>query len=184
MDANYIVFDLEATCWKDDEKKESEIIEIGAVRMNENLDVLDSFQFFVKPTINPILSNFCLNLTTISQNEVNLAEPFNTIINKFEQWIEFPQHRINMVSYGFYDKNQLIRESVIKLYNGSILKMLQRHINIKELYSKTMHTRPCGMAEALQRLHIPFDGRHHRALDDARNIAKIFKIVYGHMLNK
>jgi len=29
------------------------------------------------------------------------------------------------------------------------------------------------MAQALERLHIPLEGQHHRAIDDARNIAKI-----------
>lgn len=70
---NYIIFDLEATCWENDRTKQNEIIEIGAVKLDENLAVIGEFQTFIKPKLNPILSDFCKKLTSISQEEVDQA---------------------------------------------------------------------------------------------------------------
>jgi inhibitor of KinA sporulation pathway (predicted exonuclease) len=36
-------------------------------------------------------------------------------------------------------------------------------------------------AQALRRLNIPLEGRHHRAIDDALNIAKIAVVLLPHM---
>ncbi|WP_375377881.1 exonuclease domain-containing protein [Paenibacillus sp. MZ04-78.2] len=45
---NYIVLDLEATCWENDRTKQNEIIEIGAVKINDKLKIVDEFQTFIK----------------------------------------------------------------------------------------------------------------------------------------
>jgi inhibitor of KinA sporulation pathway (predicted exonuclease) len=50
-----------------------EIIEIGAVLVDENLKLIDEFSTFVKPTINPTLTHFCTKLTTITQKDVDDA---------------------------------------------------------------------------------------------------------------
>lgn len=84
---NYIIFDLEATCWENERNKINEIIEIGAVKLNHNLDVIDVFSCFFKPEINQELSEFCKNLTSISQENVDNAKTFNQLIREFEQWV-------------------------------------------------------------------------------------------------
>jgi inhibitor of KinA sporulation pathway (predicted exonuclease) len=35
------------------------------------------------------------------------------------------------------------------------------------------------MEKALNILKLPLDGTHHRGIDDAKNIAKIFKTCFG-----
>lgn len=73
---NYIIFDLEATCWENDHKRQNEIIEIGAVKLNEGLKTVSDFQIFVKPALSPQLSDFCKRLTSISQADVDAAVYF------------------------------------------------------------------------------------------------------------
>ena len=74
---NYIIVDLEATCWEGCQVNKMEIIEIGAVCLNgNNLYPISEFQQFVKPMINPVLSGFCKNLTHIKQKQIDLAPIF------------------------------------------------------------------------------------------------------------
>ncbi|HOV26328.1 MAG TPA: 3'-5' exonuclease [Pseudobacteroides sp.] len=111
---NYIIFDLEATCWDNDKSKTSEIIEIGAVKLNEKLEVTGTFCRFIKPTINPVLSEFCTELTTIKQEDVNEAKAFNDIIKEFEEWIISDNLDVVLCSWGFYDKKQIKTECELK----------------------------------------------------------------------
>jgi len=57
---NYIIIDLEATCWKNDmDFTKMEIIEIGAVKLaGDDLEVLSEFPRFVRPVENSQLSDF------------------------------------------------------------------------------------------------------------------------------
>jgi hypothetical protein len=77
--------DLEATC---DEvglhesprslvvvPDQMETIEIGLVVIDlETLEIVDEFQRFVQPQINPTLTDFCKQLTSIQQSNVDGAE--------------------------------------------------------------------------------------------------------------
>ena len=42
---HFIIYDLEATCWRSRAPKRVEVIEIGAVKVNESLDIVDEFAF-------------------------------------------------------------------------------------------------------------------------------------------
>lgn len=75
-------------------------------------------------------------------------------------------------SYGAYDRKQFNRECQNK---GIEYPFSQEHINIKNLLALTQNwKREVGMATALERLGFPLEGTHHRGVDDAWNIAKIF----------
>jgi 3'-5' exoribonuclease 1 len=79
--------DLEATCDEVEEWEsprtlevvpdEMETIEIGLVVIDlETLEVVDEFQRFVRPQINPLLTNFCQKLTSIRQADVESASTY------------------------------------------------------------------------------------------------------------
>ncbi|MBE1444443.1 3'-5' exonuclease [Paenibacillus sp. OAS669] len=167
---NYIIFDLEATCWENDRSKPNEIIEIGAVKLNQQLQRIDEFQTFIKPMLNPWLSDFCKTLTSITQEDVQAAPYFPQGVRAFQDWIG--PGPFYLCSWGLYDKNQLIKDC--KLHSLST-DWLKHHISIKHQHGKMIgRDRGVGMERALQMLHLPMEGQHHRGIDDARNIAKIF----------
>jgi inhibitor of KinA sporulation pathway (predicted exonuclease) len=57
---DYVVADLEATCWKGSSKGNMEVIEIGAVSLNDEiLRPMSDFQQFVQPATNSVLTDFC-----------------------------------------------------------------------------------------------------------------------------
>ncbi len=178
----YIIFDLEATCWEKSKINNliNEVIEIGAVKLDEKLNQIDTFQTFIKPTKNPILSDFCKKLTSISQEDVDQAPYFSEAMCNFENWIINESYDSTiLVSWGYYDKNQLLSECKVKNYYGEIIQLLSRHNSIKHDFAHLKNIKRCGMEKALELLKIPLEGTHHRGIDDAINISKIFKNVYS-----
>ncbi len=86
---NYIIFDLE---WNNtysyaNKKPINEIIEIGAVKLDGKLNVIDTFKQLVKPRFSKKLSSRCKNLTKITNEEINeFGIPFEKAIADFRQW--------------------------------------------------------------------------------------------------
>jgi len=174
-----VVFDLEATCWEEGHPKysrtDSEIIEIGAVKVNKQTgDAIDSFQRFVRPHFHPILSDYCTNLTTIRQEDIFNAELIDMILPEFNDWIDDAEY---IMSWGHYDKNQIISECKLKNIDLGTLKykLENRHLNMKNQFSHVFNLKRCGVSKALKFLNLKFQGMQHRGIDDAINIAKIYK---------
>jgi len=106
----FIIYDLEATCWENKRSRKVETIEIGAVKLNEYGEVESTFCKFIKPIINPFLSPFCMNLTSISQVQINQAEKFPEVIEAFQDWIGIYDEEYLLCSWGKFDQTQLIKD--------------------------------------------------------------------------
>ncbi len=97
-------------------------LEIGAVKLDEKMNQMDTFQTFIKPTKNPILSDFCKNLTSISQDDVDQAPYFAEAMCNFENWISSNLcDSPILISWGYYDKNQLLSECKVNLLCGKFI---------------------------------------------------------------
>ena len=169
---NYIVFDLEATCWDGWDKSQNETIEIGAVKVNDKKEIVSEFEQFIKPLKHPILSDFCKNLTSIRQDDVDNAPFFSEVIEDFKTWIGHGKEEYVLCSWGFYDRKQF--ESDCQIY-GLDDDWVRHHISLKHQYGQFKNLqRAIGMKNALQLEGLGLEGTHHRGIDDARNIAKIF----------
>ena len=175
---NYIIVDLEATCWQPRNDKQNEIIEIGAVKIHSELELRSEFSAFVKPILNPRLSPFCKELTTITQQEVDQADTFEIVIDEF---IDFCTRKANtkerdefvLCSWGHYDKKQFVADCKLHELDTD---WLENHISLKHQYAEITDTnrKRCGMGSVLKREGLKLEGTHHRGIDDARNIVKIF----------
>ncbi len=171
----YVIVDLEATCWDDSRSRDQmEIIEIGAVRLDSNLSVVDEFASFVRPVVEAALSKFCMELTAISQDDVDGADLFPVVFTRFRQWIGDGPYRL--CSWGFYDVGQF-RQDCGRHGVEFPSAFEDDHVNIKKEYAAWKGVRPCGMARALRQLDLPLEGTHHRGIDDARNIARIAQLA-------
>lgn len=172
---NYIILDLEATCWrKGTRPARMEIIEFGAVMLAApSMAVIDEFSCFVRPVNEPELSEFCTELTSITQHDVDGADTFPTVLENFLKWIG-PGH-FTLCSWGAYDLRQLIVDC--ERHSIPFPKSLKNHINLKKTFCDLKRIKPCGMKRALRILGIPLEGKHHRGIDDARNIVKIAQVI-------
>lgn len=172
---NYIILDLEATCWENEDKngRQSEIIEIGAVKLNEHGRVTGEFCQFVRPKLYPMLSDFCHKLTTISQVDINRAEPYPIVIENFIDWIGYNDHEdYYLCSWGHYDKNQFAADCALHQLDDD---WIENHYSLKHLYADMFRMKkPTGLKAAVRIEGLDWEGTHHRGIDDARNLAKIF----------
>jgi inhibitor of KinA sporulation pathway (predicted exonuclease) len=171
-----IIVDLEATSWERGFKNfnEMEIIEIGAVKIDiSSGELISQFDEFVRPINNPVLSEFCRNLTTIEQNQVDSAESFPIVWKRFTEWIGDYERSI-IASWGNYDKWQFNLDC---RRNGMVYIFDKRHLNIKDVCRKRFKRKKFGMASGLKMAGLEFEGTPHRGLDDARNAWRVFEIV-------
>lgn len=175
---HYLVIDLEATCCDDDSlpREEMEIIEIGAIMVDAaTLAPQAEFQTFVKPVRHKLLTPFCTKLTTITQADIEPAPRFPQAILKLGEFIKGKDALF--CSWGGYDRNQFRRDAQ---HHRVKLPLGERHMNIKEAFSRRLgESRQYGTGQALRRLGLSFTGTHHRAIDDARNIARLLPFVLG-----
>ena len=168
----FILYDLEATCWRGRPPKGvNEIIEIGALMVNGYGEVLDTFNKFIKPDVNPILSGFCTSLTSISQEDVDRAEKFPRVIEQFKDWIELDDNYY-LCSWGKFDKQLLINDHQLHDLEHD---WLESSLDIKGQYQELRsNVKKTGLKNTIKREGFEFTGIHHRAISDAENLAKIF----------
>lgn len=178
----FILIDFEATCWSKESlegriktnNNENEIIEIGAALMRDDFHIISKFDEFVRPSFNPILSDFCKSLTSISQDDVDNALSFPDAWKKFEKKISLiTDEKIEDLifgSWGFYDHRQLKNDCG----RHNIDFPFQYHFSIKHEFAKRRNVKPCGVIQALRMMNMSFEGTHHRAIDDIVNISRIF----------
>lgn len=172
---NHIFVDIEATCWKHWRNENlMETIEIGAVKLDHSLKHTAEFVSFIRPVIEPQLSEFCKSLTSIQQEDVDQAKTFSVVFTRFVAWMG--TEPFTWYSWGNFDCKQLQRDC--RKFKRPWPAALDNHINLKQMFAEQQKLEePIGMMRALRRLKIEHNGTHHRALDDARNIAQIAQIV-------
>ncbi len=171
---NFIVFDLEATCWMGKPPKGViETIEIGAYKLNGVGQYKDTYNKFIKPVVNPQLSGFCKSLTKISQEDVDRAKTFEEVIEDFKFWAMDEVDNYMLVSWGEFDHRQLINDSL--LHEQDIDWLRNRHINLRKQYARLKsYNKKLGLKNTVEREGFEFTGYHHSALADAENLAKVF----------
>lgn len=170
---NFIIFDLEATCWRGRPPKGvTEIIEIGAVKVDRFGDVSDVFSRFVRPIVNPKLSGFCKQLTSISQQDVNRADTFDDVIDDFWEWGEIYEEDYMLCSWGRDDR--LLLKNDCQNYDKDT-DWLDYYVDLKGAYRKLKNLKHAsGLKSTVKKEGFEFTGLHHRAISDAENLAKVF----------
>lgn len=179
-----LVIDLEATCWADqltpDGEPQSvenmEIIEFGCALSTRKGQVLDSQSFLVRPTRYPLLSKFCTELTSITQDMVDEAPDFRGAVKLLNEWLGSPSEDFVWCSWGNYDRLHLLAQSQVD--GARPLLLAYPHMNLKRLWRRTTgQKKKTGLSSALAFQDLTFEGNHHRGVDDARNIARLLPFM-------
>lgn len=165
-----IVVDLESACWRGTPPpgQMNEIIEIGIVTIEtKSLSIIDKDSYIIKPKFSKI-SDFCTQLTSITQEMVDQGQDFEDICSKIS--IKYNTKSRIWASYGEYDKNHL--KNICNFFDVKY-PFSDMHWNIKTMASIFYGFPEMGLDKLLNKLNIKMEGRHHRGSDDAYNIAKI-----------
>lgn len=169
---NYIILDLEATCWLGKPPKGiNEVIEVGAVKVNQYGEVKGYFSKLIKPSINPRLSGFCKKLTGIKQEQVNAADGYIKVIDQFKEFIDLDEEFM-LFSWGDNDKPYFV--SNCKLHDIDY-EWLEPFVDMRKKYlSFNGNRKKSGLKFIVESEGFEFEGDQHSAYVDAYNLSKIF----------
>ena len=113
--SKYVIVDLEMCNVSKGIKRDSynwrnELIQIGAVIVDESLNITDEFMTLVSPEFG-VVDNFIEKLTGISRKDVQGAPKFKEALEMFVSWL--PNDAI-LVSWSENDENQIRKETEAK----------------------------------------------------------------------
>ncbi len=160
-------------------KLRSEIIEIGAVKLDEEHRITDRFSCYVKPQLAGI-SPHVTEITGINDNTVKDAEPLESALQKFIGWIG--SEKVRIVSWSDSDLKQLKGECEEKaIFGGEMPKQFKRWMDFQRIYTRLVglsRSFPLSLKNAIGSAEQNFEGQEHSALDDAENTAMLMQLAY------
>lgn len=177
---NYIVFDLEFNMFFKFKEGDyanpglkSEIIQIGAVKLNHRLELIDEYNSLIRPVIYKRINPYVKKKTNISTKTVAQGISFTEAISTFSTWAGKDSA---LCSWG-HDDILGLRENC--LFFGFHNLSFDKYINIQQLYMKRegLSKQP-SLESAVEGLEIQITSPFHDALSDALYTSKIFKEVY------
>ena len=177
---NYIVFDLEFNMFfkfKEGDlanpELKNEIIQIGAVKLNEELETISNFDLIIKPVIYRRMNPYVKRKTNINTSRVAQGTPFVKAIESFHTWVGDDSV---LCSWG-HDDILALRDNC--LFFGFDALSFDKFINIQQLYMKFGNlSKQQSLESAVEVLEIELSTPFHDALSDAIYTVDIFKKVY------
>ncbi len=183
----YIVMDLE---WNNTYAKKTagfinEIIEIGAVKLDESLNTVDTFSCIIRSQIGRKLRGSVKKLTNLTNDDISGGLPFTKAFSLFRRWIGSDESVI--ITWGDGDIRVLI-ENYSYLNGISVIPFLNYYCDLQRYYQKSRSSHPeqqTGLITAAQEIGIdPELYTHHRALGDSLLTVDIFELIYKSELFK
>ena len=179
---NYIILDLEWNNTYCKKKKGflNEIIEIGAVKLDEDLRIVDTFSVFIKAQLGKKLHTRVKELTNITNDDISHGTPFSQAMSNFRKWVSNKENII--LTWGDTDIRVLIEN--FRYFNGiSFIPFLSNYVNLQKYAQAFMNVpkaEQIGLSAAAEKLGIDIDSYSlHRALDDSKLTADLFKKIFN-----
>jgi inhibitor of KinA sporulation pathway (predicted exonuclease) len=174
------VFDLEFTAWECSMATHwlrpgefKEVVQIGALRLDaQNFEVLDEFDILVRPRINPDLSPYFEHLTGITNAQVAV------------RGVDFALAHAHFAAFAgegpicAFGHDEGILDENIRLYGLKDMAVLPEFFDLRTWFARqSMDPRGMLSCEVGPALGVPFEGRLHNALDDARSLAAAMRAL-------
>lgn len=168
-----ILLDLETNGSKD-----HRIVEIGAVRLDQDLKMMDTFQTLVdgRPVTQEVVE-----IHGITEAMLEGQPKFKDVHESFDEWCKLSPLYV-LAAFGAYFDMPVLRAE----YDRIGLKFPHRGdaVDVKgvvwiELLKRGLPVKYLDPARAAELLGIPWEGTRHRGLDDAKMEAKIFRAAVG-----
>ncbi|MBR4175328.1 MAG: exonuclease domain-containing protein [Lachnospiraceae bacterium] len=179
--SNYIVLDLE---WNQAARKEDEIrdmifeiLQIGAVKLNDSFETVDTFDSYVRPRVYRIMNPMTQKLLHMDMKALKRERPFPYVMSDFLDWCGKDPV---FCTWGTNDLAQL--QSNMDYYG---MKPLSQgplpYIDVQKLFSIGCEDGKSrrSLEYAVGFLEMEPDETFHRALGDAVYTARIFSAITG-----
>lgn len=176
----YVILDLE---WNSGYSKKkqgfiNEIIEIGAVKLNEEMEIVGQFSIFVRPDITKRLNSMVKELTQITNEELQHGATFGYAVSKFKKFSD----GCVIMSWSTSDLNAL--ESNCEYYYGnSRIPFLKYYADVQAYCQSKLSSgskNQLALQNAAELLDIETDDIPlHRAVGDSILTARVLKKLYA-----
>ncbi len=177
----YIILDLEWNTAFDRNRKEyvNEIIEFGAVKLDEELRQLDTFSSFVRPVIEKKLTSRVRKLTHITNEDVMNAERYSPVTDRFADWIGEDPETVFM-SWGDMDIRALISNNTFAFRDFHI-PYIHQYVDLQGCFMQQKNlpkSHQISLADAAEMVSLdPASYTLHRALDDSVLASDCFRAI-------
>ena len=174
---NYIVLDLEwnqpnspRVMVKSPVSLKGEIIQIGAVKLDENLEIIDTFKIMVKPKYYRTMHKKVSRLTSITDDDLQYGFPFKQALSYFNSWCT--EDCIFLTWSG--DDVRMLRSNLlmhkVKYYS------IPKSYDVQKLFSIQIakDQRQYSLVQALEIVQEPACSAHD-ALHDAINTTRVLR---------
>ena len=152
----------------------TEVVQIGAVQLDaHSLKLTDEFEMLVRPRVNPVLSDYLIQLTGIT-NEM-LASGGVDFITAYRAFLDF----VGDAHIHAFGRDDLIFAYNLKLYGWTSLGVppyANANPWFRENGLELGGKHACDVAELAG---AAFEGRKHTALADAKGVAAGFVVLIG-----
>lgn len=182
----YIVFDLEFN--QSVKKKENrtnkeklcpfEIIQLGAVKLNSDLKLIDTFDSFVKPSLYHEIHPYVSKITGIKISDISDAPSFDKVFKEFVKFISDSDSILCI--WGKSDIKEIYRNA--SLHKLSCEKIPKSYIDVQMYASKLINgssNQSVGLEKAVNHFGLSDSVSYHNALNDAYYTAKVFSHIYN-----
>lgn len=181
--SKYVIVDLEMCKIKQNIGKpaysiKNELIEIGAVILDESLEITDRFKTYVSPELGAI-DSYIEELTGITKEDTKDAPNAKEALEMFANWI--PDNAV-LVSWSESDETQIRKETEYKnIEIPRLFSFMENWIDCQKIFSEKMNSpKTYRLSEALSITGIEYDENLHDGLSDAYNTA----LLYAKMLRE
>lgn len=151
----------------------NEIIQIGAVLIDEKLNIVDTFSTYIHPEHSKV-DRYIRELTGITSDMLKDAPNLYDAIKEMALWIG--EEPVSVISWGKLDLTQLKKEMK---YKGVHINVVEEAFGCWNDFQKTFSTkvgvrRQFSLGGALEMAGIEPEGRAHDGLTDAYNMARLY----------
>ena len=182
---NYVILDLEWNAAYSRKLKGyiNEIIEFGAVKCDEQLNIIDTFSSFVKLQVGKKISSIVSELTTIKDENLSDAQQFMQVVSKFKRWAG----NCVILTWGTSDILTLIENC--RYFSGSgQIPFLTSYVDMQKYCEDCLghnSNEQMGLNKAAELLEVDVSKiPHHRALGDSLISLEILRSVRRKGLEK
>lgn len=177
---NYLVIDLEMCRvpkhYRGGYKYASEIIQIGAILLDEEFKKIATLRQYVHPE-HGVLDNFIENMTGIHNYNIKNAPKLKEGLEHLIDWIGDREYRI--YAWSDSDRNQILHEIKAKNIESAKIDVFMenaRWVDYQSVFSNRFNLdRRFSLKEALERAEVAPEGNFHDGLDDAVNTGNLIK---------
>ncbi|MBP3326177.1 MAG: exonuclease domain-containing protein [Coprococcus sp.] len=177
---NYIVMDLEWNQSYNGHMGEHpripfEIIEIGAVKVDKNYNIIDEYSSLIKPRIYKKLHKKIKTILNYDENDLNTGRGFKEVCTEFLEWCG---DDYMFCTWGPMDLTEL--QTNMDFYYMPKLKRPLKYLNLQQIYANTAISADSSstvskLEKAVADYNIPETEPFHTALNDARYTALVMK---------